>query len=193
MLSLPERTQSFLNAPIAICIGLVPVLHLPALQIATLLILISVLLKGRAAITQMPKPNWPFLLLIQFALYFMANALLYRSMEGNMSHFQRVAIESWAMTLVGVALMWPFVGYNRNFFAVLHHWVPPALILAFLVMSYFFFGSQGPRAQAYSTNALVPPIWLLSLTLICFCDFFDLSRRAQALRLLLLICASRSV
>ena len=56
-------------------------------------------------------------------------------------------------------------------------------------MSYFFFGPQGHRTQAFSTNTLVPPIWLLVLTLVCFCDFYEMSKPTQIFRGALLILA----
>jgi hypothetical protein len=45
----------------------------------------------------------------------MLNAVLYPSLEGNMRHFQRVALETWSLTLVGLGLMWLFVNKNWDF------------------------------------------------------------------------------
>lgn len=184
-----DRVQTFLNGAIALSLGLAPTLHLVALQLATILILVSVLVQGRSNFSEQPKLLWLHVLLGQFALYFMLNAVLYPSLEGNMRHFQRVALESWSITLVGLGLMWLFVNKNRDFINSIQRWVPLGLVLSFAIMSYFFFGPQGHRAQAFSTNTLVPPIWFLVLTLICFCDFYEMPKPAQIFRGALLILA----
>lgn len=185
-----DRVQLFLNGGIAFCLGLVPVVHLPTLRVATALILLSVLLRGKSIFKDVPTRFWPYFLLLQFALYFTFNAMVYPSMEGNMRHFQRVALESWSITLLGLLLVWVFVSKNRDFMVHYQRWTPFALLGSFLIMSYFFFGPQGSRARALSTNALLPPIWFLTLTLICFCSFFGMSKAAQIFRGALMLLAA---
>lgn len=185
-----NRVQMFLNNTIALCLGLIPVLHLGALRLVTLLVLVSVILRGRSNFTKPPKLIWPYLLIAQFVVYFTLNAMLYPSMEGNMRHFQRVALESWSMTVVGFGLLFLFVSKNRDFIAHIQRWMPVGLLLSFLIMSYFFFGPQGSRAKAFSTNTLVPPVWFLALTLICFCNVFVMPRRDQFCRGLLFLLAA---
>ena len=185
-----DRVQTTLRAGIALSLGLVPVVHLVALQLATVLILISVIWRGKGNFTPRPKLIWPYVLLAQFALYFTLNALLYPSMEGNMRHFQRIALESWSITLVGLVLMWLFVNKNRDFITDIQRWMPLGLLMSFMIMSVFFFGAQGSRAQAFANTALVPPVWFLCLTLISFCNFHGMPRRAQLLRGALLILAA---
>ena len=188
--TLHDRVQSALCSAIAICLGLIPVLHLVALQLVTLLILISVLLRGRDNFVELPRRFWPYILLLQFVIYFTLNALLYPSLEGNMRHFQRVALESWSVTLLGLILMWLFISKNRDFMVHIQRWVPVALVGSFLIMSYFFLGPQGSRAKAFSTNTLVPPVWYLTLVMICFCGFFDMHKRTQFFRGGLLVLAA---
>lgn len=97
-----DRTQLFLSGAIAFCIGLLPVVHLLALQVATALILLTVLLRGKSNFTDVPLRFWPYLLMTQFALYFKLNAVVYPSIEGNMRHFQRITLESWSINLARV-------------------------------------------------------------------------------------------
>lgn len=181
-----DRLQYGLDAGVALCIGLIPVFHLPALQLILVLILGSVLLRGGQTFTGLPRLGWPHILILQFALYFMINAWIYPSFEGNMRHFQRTAVESWGMTLFGFGLTWLYLAQGRDFMIPLQKWMPPALGLSFLIMSYFFIGPQGARAQAFSTNALLPPMWYLTLTLICFCNFATMTNRDKIIRLVLL-------
>lgn len=181
-----ERIQHGIDAGIALCLGLIPSFHLLALQLILVLILASVLLRGRRALTGLPRFSRPHALILQFAVYFFLNALLFTSLDGNMRHYQRVALESWGMTFLGFALTWLYLGNNRDFMIPLQKWMPLGLTISFITMSYFFSGPQGARAQAFSTNALVPPMWYLTLTLISFCDFNTMSARNRLIRVALL-------
>lgn len=181
-----DRLQNGIDAGIALCLGLIPAFHLVALQLALVLIILSVALRGRDVFSNLPPLGWPEILILQFAIYFLFNACAYPSLEGNMRHFQRIALESWGMTLLGFGLTWIYLAEGRDFLVALQRWTPIGLAISFFVMSYFFFGPQGSRAQAFSTNTLVPPMWYLTLTLICFCNFAQMSKNAQITRLLLL-------
>lgn len=190
--------QSALDGAIVLCFGLVPSFHLSALQLATLLILISGTLRGRALLQDLPKLGWAHILLLQFALFFILNAVLFPSLDGNMRHFQKVALESWGMTLFGFALLWFYLGGvrqgtlrgERDLAKAIERWLPLGLLISFAVMSYFFFGPQGARAKAFSTNALVPPMWFLTLSLISFCWFHQMSRTQKLIRIALMALAA---
>jgi hypothetical protein len=181
-----ERLQHGLDVAIALCLGLIPSFHLLALQLAMVFVLISALLRGRQIFTNLPHFGWPHVMLLQFILYFLLNTWLYPSLEGNLPHLRRVAFESYGMTLLGFAVIWVYLGRGHDVMASFQSWAPVGLFLSFCVMSYFVFGPQGTRARAFSTNALVPPMWYLVLTLICFCDFNAMAYRVKLMRIALL-------
>lgn len=174
-----ERLQHGLDAGIAICLGLIPVLYLLALQLIMVLLLASVLLRGKDMFTTLPRFGWPQVMLLQFAIYFALNIWLYPLVKDGIGPFRQVALESYAMTLFGFGVIWLYLGRGRDFMIPLQRWTPLALVMSFCVMSYFFFGPQGARSQAFSTNALVPPLWYLTVTLICFCNFKKMSYGQQ--------------
>jgi hypothetical protein len=189
-----DFVQNILAAAVVLCFGLIPSFHLVALQLATILILISVLLRGRTVFRNLPKLQWFHILLLQFVLIFTLNAILYPSMAGNMRHFQKVALESWGMTFIGFVLIWLYLGqFARGTYDLRKafvQWLPIGLFISFLTMSFFFFGSQDVRVRAFSTNPLVPPMWFLSLSLISFCWFHDLSTTQKLIRIALMTLAA---
>ena len=180
-----DRLQHGLDAGIAISLGLLPVFYLISLQLIMVFLFASVLLRGKQMFTNLPSFGWQHVLLLQFVIYFLLNILFYSPVEIHAEQLKHVALESYVMALFGFAITMLYLGRGRDFMIPLQRWTPLALTLSFLVMSYFFFGPQGARAQAFSTNALVPPMWYLTITLICFCDFKKMDFWQRSLRLAL--------
>lgn len=171
---------------ISFSIGLVPSFHLVALQAALLFLLLPAALHGRSVLSNLPRLGWPHVMMLQFVLYFGLNIWLYPSLEGNIPHLRSVAFESYGMTLFGFVVIRLYLGRGHDVMVPLQHWIPVGLFVSFCVMTFFVFGPQGARAQAFSTNALVPPMWYLTLTLICFCGFSEMTRGLKISRLTLL-------
>jgi len=129
-------------------------------------------------------------MLLQFVIYFLMNTWFYPELEGGWPQLRRIAFESYAMALFGFAVIWLYLGRGHDVMVSLQRWIPVGLFISFCVMSYFVFGPQGSRAQAFSTNALVPPMWYLVLTLICFSNFNSMPHGQKFLCLLLLASAA---
>ena len=185
-----EGPRTALAAGIIVCFGLIPSFHLAALQMLTLLMLVHVVLCGRFAFARPANVGIAHLFLAQFIIISALNAYAFTSLEGNLRHFRSVALESYAVTAVGTVLALVFVHRQRDLKALIIRWLPVGLILSFVTMCVFFFAVQGNRAQAFSPNALLPPIWFTALTFASFCWFHDLSRPHKILRLGLLALAA---
>lgn len=177
--------QSKLTAAVCLCLGLLPSVHITALNTATLLILAAVLLDWRK-ITVRLQLSWPHWLLLTFILYSIFNTLVYESLSGNREHFYWVALETWSITLVAF-FSTVFFSHERALKPALISWLPIGLVFSFFIMSAFFFsGVEGHRPDAFSTSALYPPMWFLILTGVSFCWFDTMSNVQKLFRFVLL-------
>lgn len=177
-----------LDAAIIFCIGLFPAVNLKALQIIILLTLIGALLRGLSKAPQEVRLGWPHLALLQFALFFGLNALLFTPWNEGSESLLLIALEPWGLTILYVFVLWYYLGDGRDLGPHWRFWLPLGLLGSFAIMTSDFildWGNSTGRTGALAPNSLTPPTWFLALTLVSFSQFASLSRAAKALRFLL--------
>lgn len=177
-----------LDAAIIFCIGLFPAANLKALQIIMLLTLIGALLRGLSRAPQKMRLSWPHLALLQFALFFGLNALLFTPLPEVPPHIRPVALEAWGAAILCLFVLWYHLGDGRDLGPHWRFWLPLGLLGSFAIMTsdfIFDWGNSAGRTSAFAPNSLTPPTWFLALTLVSFSQFSALSKAAKALRFLL--------
>lgn len=181
-----EKSQHFLNNSIILCLGLFPALHLSALQLAALLVLIGAGLNAKTLFTTSFRLRWHHLAMSQFLLFSLLNTFYFPSLEGNRLHYKPVAIEALCLSVLLIALLAVFKHNRPAMEQAWKNWLPVGLIASFLIVSLHYFSPmQEGRIQAFTPNALIPPMWFLTLTLISFCNFSTMSMGHKALRMAL--------
>lgn len=177
--------QSKLTAGVFLSIGLLPSVHLVALQLATLLIIVSVALEWRHFRSRI-RLSWPHWAILLFILYGTINVLTYESLPGNRHHYFKIALETWFITLGAFFVTLAF-SHSRDLHAAALTWLPVGLGLSFLIMSFFFFSRiEGYRPDAFAPSALYPPLWFLILTGISFCWYDSMGQAQKTTRFALL-------
>lgn len=182
-----EKIQSLLSIGIIFCTGLFPAIYLPALQLAALFALIGAALNAKTVFREGVQLRWHHLAIAQFLILSLLNTLYFPSLDGNKLHYKPLAIEALSLSFLLLGALILFMHKRRGMEQIWQKWLPLGLITSFAIMSlYYFSGSQGLRPKGFTPNALYPPMWFLTLTLISFCGFASMSARAKQLRYLLL-------
>lgn len=186
-----SRSLRWLDYAIFGLIGLFPVLFLLSLQLAGLLALLGLALHWRTQFRGLGRPALPHWLLLQFALFFLVNALVFESWPGNRTRYYGLAIEAWTGTTAAVVIFGFYFRGGRDLWPAFRDGLPVGMALSVLVMTGFFiFGDQGPRVAAWGATPLGPPMWYLALSLLAFAGFERLSASQQGLRYLLFALAA---
>ena len=181
-------------AAILFVLSLFPGFGLVTLQIGLVLMLVDLALKWRHIRIEncTNLVLWPYILIAQFVLFFLINALIFEPWPGNRGHYQSIAIESWSATLLCLVfiLIWLRVTPSASLKSAFLSWLPVGLLVVFAIASGLFMsGVQGTRISIASPNPLFPPLWYLVLAMLSFCWFPEMNQRAQILRIVIFICA----
>lgn len=178
----------------ALLLGLFPAFALPVLQgiLAIMIVALAVWFRriDRAAVKQ--TLNLSNLAFAQFALFFLINAAAFNVLEGNREYYRSIALESWSLTLLCLAILalWLQLNTAKDVKQALMRWLPAGLTISFLVATaVYIWGNQGPRIEIFATGPLAPPFWFLVLTLCSFAWFSEMSRPHKIWRLALLFMA----
>ena len=183
--------QTVLDAGVALSIGVFPAFHITSIQLAAILILIGAALNYKNVLNIRFAFKWQHFAILQFLVLSLVNILLYPSLEGNRGHYTPLALEALVASLVLVFVLMVYVQDRPSLQSTLKHWLPVGLCVSFCVLSAFYFqAGEGARVRAFTPSSLIPPLWFLTLTLICFNDFKSMSARRKLVPYGLLIMAT---
>lgn len=175
-------------------LGLFPAFHLPTMQVMLVIVLIGLIASYRHLDSAAFKGLWIWrnIVFAQFYIFFLINALIYPVWDSPRMHYRAVEIESWSTGLFSLLAsgLWLQAQSPTRVRRALIAWLPVGLTLTFVIASYIYFsGMQGKRITIFTSNALVPPLWFLILTMTSFAWFFEMNRFHKAWRVVLFFLA----
>jgi hypothetical protein len=186
--------QYYEIAALALLLGLFPAFNLPTMQLMFVIVLIGMAMSFRQLdITSFKRlVIWRNFAFAQFYVFFLINALVYPVWDSPRMHYRAVELESWGTGLFSllVSALWLQQKDAGRVKHALITWLPVGLTITFAIASYIYFsGIQGKRITIFNSNALVPPLWFLILTMASFVWVFEMSRFHKAWRVALFFMA----